>query len=74
MKKNMGTYDRIIRTIIGISILFYIQSGNVIGETTGTVVLFILAIILIVTSIFSICLCYMPFGISTCPVKHPKKR
>jgi hypothetical protein len=66
MKKNMGTADRIIRTLlaIGIAILYF---TNVLGGTLG-VVLLIVAVVFLLTSLVSFCPLYTLFGISTCKV------
>ncbi|MBT8179746.1 MAG: DUF2892 domain-containing protein [Eudoraea sp.] len=70
MKKNMGSADRIIRTIVAIvlGILYY---TDVISGTVG-LVLVILAGVFLLTSLVSFCPLYAPFGISTCAVKEKK--
>lgn len=67
MKKNMGTADRLVRTIIAavIAILYF---TNVITGTVG-IVLLILAVVFLATSLISFCPLYAPFGISTCKTK-----
>ncbi len=68
MKKNMGSADRIIRTIVAIvlGILYYTE---VISGTLG-LILVILAGVFLLTSLVSFCPLYAPFGISTCAVKE----
>lgn len=70
MKKNMGTTDRIIRTIlaIGIGVLYFTHliSG------TWAIITGILAIIFLVSSFVGVCPVYLPLGISTCPKKKTK--
>jgi uncharacterized RDD family membrane protein YckC len=63
MKKNMGTIDRAIRTLLAVlvGILYFM---DVISGTTA-VILGILAIIFLLTSLLSTCPLYMPFGITT---------
>ncbi|MBT8204932.1 MAG: DUF2892 domain-containing protein [Eudoraea sp.] len=70
MKKNMGSADRIIRTIVAIvlGILYY---TDVISGTVG-LVLVILAGVFLLTSLVSFCPLYAPFGISTCAIKEKK--
>ncbi len=70
MKKNMGSMDRIIRTIIAatIAVLFF---TNVISGTLG-VVLLALAGIFLFTSLVSFCPLYTLVGLSTCPVTEKK--
>lgn len=67
MKKNMGMIDRVIRTLIAltIAVLFYLE---VISGTLG-IVLLILGGIFLLTSIFGFCPLYLPFGIKTCKTK-----
>jgi hypothetical protein len=64
MKKNMGSTDRLIRTIIAIliAILYF---TNVITGTLG-IVLLVLAIVFAFTSLISFCPLYTIFGINTC--------
>ena len=63
MKKNMGVLDRIIRlaAVVVIAILYFTGVLNL----TWTIILGILALILVVTSLFGVCPLYMLFGIST---------
>ncbi len=67
MKKNMGNADRIIRTIIAVTIalLYYY---NVISGTLG-IVLLVLAAVFLLTSFVRFCPLYAPFGLSTCSRK-----
>lgn len=63
MKKNMGSVDKVIRILIAvvIAVLFFTK------VITGTlaIVLLILAGILVITSLISLCPLYLPFGINT---------
>ena len=70
MKKNMGSADRIVRTIIAVvlGVLYY---NEIISGTLG-LVLVILAGIFLLTSLVSFCPLYAPFGLSTCAVKKEK--
>jgi amino acid transporter len=63
MKKNMGTFDRLFRTLLAVlvGILYWM---NIISGTVA-IVLGILAIIFLLTSLVSTCPLYMPFGLST---------
>ncbi|QCK16695.1 YgaP family membrane protein [Mangrovivirga cuniculi] len=65
MKKNMGTADRVIRTIIAFSVIALFVA-EVLTGTLGLVLL-ILAVIFLLTSFTGFCPLYKPFGISTCP-------
>jgi len=70
MKKNMGSADRITRTVLAaiIAILYFT------GVLTGTlgIVLLVLGGIFALTSFVSFCPIYAPFGLSTCAVKDQK--
>lgn len=65
MKKNMGGIDRILRLVVAalIIVLYFMD------KLTGTlgIVLLVVAGIFIITSIFSYCPLYVPFGINSCP-------
>lgn len=63
----MGTIDKTIRIIIGF-VIFGLYFANII---TGTLAIFliILAGIFLLTSVFSFCPLYVPFGIKTCKKK-----
>ncbi|MBS1600867.1 MAG: DUF2892 domain-containing protein [Bacteroidetes bacterium] len=63
MKKNMGSFDRIIR--ITLALLFAIlYFTNIITGTAG-VVLLVIAIVFALTSLVSVCPLYSLFGINT---------
>jgi hypothetical protein len=65
MKLNMGSADRIIRTIIAITlgVLYYYK----VGFMTGTIgiVLLVVAAVFLLTSLVSFCPLYPIFGLST---------
>ena len=63
MKKNMGTADRIIRSLIGVAIIVLFAVGQISG--TAAIILGILAVLLLVTGFSGVCPAYMPFGFST---------
>ena len=63
MKKNMGTLDKSIRTIIALSVAVLYFTGVISGTTA--IILGILAIVFLLTSFMGSCPLYMPFGIST---------
>jgi hypothetical protein len=68
MRKNMGKADRIIRVIIAV-IIAALYFTNIITGTLG-IVLLALAGIFVLTSLFSFCPLYAPFGLSTCKTKE----
>jgi len=63
MKKNMGTIDIIIRLLIA-ALVIVLYFTHVISGTLA-IILLIFAGIFILTSLFSFCPLYLPFGIST---------
>lgn len=67
MKKNMGTTDRIIRTLIA-AIVAVLYFTGIISGTLG-IVLLVLAGIFLFTSLVSFCPLYAPFGLSSCKTK-----
>ncbi len=64
MKKNMGTTDRIIRTLIAV-VVAVLYFTNVISGTVA-IVLAVLGGVFILTSAVSFCPLYTIFGIKTC--------
>lgn len=65
MKKNMGTIDRVVRTIIAMVALYLYFTGAV-SATLGLVFIAVAAIFLL-TSLVSFCPLYTLVGIKTCP-------
>lgn len=63
----MGTIDKTIRIIIGF-VIFGLYFANIITGTLG-IILIILAGVFLLTSVFSFCPLYVPFGINTCKKK-----
>jgi len=64
MKKNMGTTDKMIRTIIALILGILTYTGIISG--TFAYVALALAIVFVFTSFISFCPLYLPFGINTC--------
>ena len=69
MTKNMGTLDRVIRTIVALTIIGFYLAGRISG--TVAVLLGIVAAILLVTSSIGVCPGYLPFGFSTRAARKP---
>ena len=67
MKKNMGSHDRIIRIAAAIIIAILYLTNQITG--VAGIILGLVAILLVITSLISICPMYMLFGISTCKKK-----
>jgi len=63
MKKNMGAMDRIIRVLIAV-VIAVLYFTNIIAGTLG-IVLLIIAGVFLLTSLFSFCPLYLPFGLKT---------
>lgn len=63
MKANLGKVDCIIRTILAMVVAMLYYFGKISGKTA--LVLGIIALILLLTSLFSFCPLYVPFKIST---------
>jgi hypothetical protein len=63
MKENMGTADRVIRTLIAIGIGVLYFSGRISG--TLAIVLGIVAVLFLLTGLVGRCPGYVPFGLST---------
>jgi|APIni6443716594_1056825.scaffolds.fasta_scaffold58816_2 hypothetical protein len=63
MKKNMGTIDRIIRTLLAIVIVILYLNGSITG--VAAIILGIFALIFLITSAIGFCPLYAPLHIST---------
>ncbi|GAB4114742.1 MAG TPA: DUF2892 domain-containing protein [Spirochaetota bacterium] len=63
MQKNMGTIDRLLRTIIAIVIIVLYFTGQITG--TAAIILGILAVVFLLTSAVSFCPLYVPLKINT---------
>ena len=63
MKKNMGTIDKVIRILVAV-VVVALYFTNVISGTLG-IILLALAAVFVLTSLFSFCPLYLPFGLSS---------
>ncbi|MCG2589598.1 YgaP family membrane protein [Rhodohalobacter sulfatireducens] len=63
MKKNMGSIDRTIRTVIAIVVAILYFTGAISG--TVAIVLGVLAAVFLLTSLIGTCPLYLPVGLST---------
>jgi hypothetical protein len=63
MTKNMGTADRLIRTLLAIVIAILYFTKQISG--TAAIILGIIAVVFLLTSLVSFCPAYVPFKIST---------
>jgi hypothetical protein len=67
MKLNMGSTDRIVRTIIAVLLAVLYFSGIVTG--TMAIVLLVISAVFLLTSLAGSCPLYTLFRINTCPRK-----
>lgn len=67
MKPNVGTFDKLVRVIISLTLAVLFFTGYITG-LTGIIAIAI-AIILLLTTIVSFCPLYAIFGMSTCKSK-----
>lgn len=63
MKKNVGTFDKVVRIIMALSIVTLYLTDFIEGITA--IILLALAGIFLLTSAISFCPLYFPFKIST---------
>lgn len=63
MKKNMGSADKLIRTLVALVIGVLIITGQLTGLLA--IILGIFAVVFLVTSLFGFCPLYLPFNLST---------
>jgi hypothetical protein len=63
MTKNMGTIDRVFRTLVAVAVGALYATGQI-GGITATV-LGAFAVIFLLTSFVGTCPLYLPFGLST---------
>jgi Na+(H+)/acetate symporter ActP len=63
MKKNMGTIDRVIRTLLAVIVAILYFTGQITG--TAAIILGIFAVIFLITSAIGFCPAYVPFKFST---------
>ncbi|MDX1350103.1 MAG: DUF2892 domain-containing protein, partial [Putridiphycobacter sp.] len=67
-KKNMGSKDKLIRTLVAVVIAILYFTNIITG--TLAIVLAILAIIFLLTSLVNFCPLYTLFGVNTCKTKE----
>ena len=62
MKKNMGTADRTIRTVVALALAALIAAGYLTG--TWAIVAAVVAVVFLLTSAIGVCPAYWPFKLS----------
>jgi hypothetical protein len=70
MTKNMGFFDRILRTLAAVAVGILYATGQI-GGTTA-LILGVIAIAFLLTSFVGSCPLYMPFGLSTRTESSPQ--
>ncbi len=63
MRANMGTTDRVIRSLVAVAIVILYLMHLISG--TLAIVLGVIAVVFLATSFVSFCPGYLPFGFST---------
>ncbi len=63
MKKNMGTIDRIMRTVVALAIVVLYVTGQISGA--AALLLGTIALVFIATGIVGTCPIYLPLRLST---------
>ena len=62
MKVNVGGADRILRIVVGLALILLVLSGQI--GVWGWI-----GVVPLATGTFRLCPAYLPFGLSTCPMK-----
>ena len=63
MKANMGSIDRLLRTVAAL-VIGWLYFTHRVGGLVGTILL-VFAVLFLVTSLVGWCPAYLPFGLST---------
>lgn len=65
MKTNVGGIDRILRIVAGLVLIALTLAGTI--GAWGW-----LGVVLLLTGVFRVCPAYLPFGMSSCPMRKQK--
>ncbi|HYP67486.1 MAG TPA: DUF2892 domain-containing protein [Thiobacillaceae bacterium] len=65
MAKNVGGIDRIVRAVVGIGLIAWVMISNSDFVTNYMVIIGAIGVVVLLTSVFSWCPAYFPFGINT---------
>jgi len=65
-QKNVGSADKVVRLILAVILIALAATGVLVG--TWVYVAYAVAIVLVMTSLFSFCGLYAIFGMNTCKV------
>ncbi len=63
MKKNMGTFDRVIRILLAVVVAILYFTNQISG--TLAIILGLFAVVFMLTSLIGFCPLYVPFKLST---------
>jgi len=63
VKKNMGSTDRIVRTVVALILLVLSLTGTITG--VASTIAIILAVVFLLTAVVGCCPLYVPFKFST---------
>ena len=63
MKTNMGSFDRVLRTIVAVVIVVLYLTNQISG--VAAIILGLFALIFLLTSLVGFCPLYLPFKFST---------
>lgn len=63
MTKNMGTVDRVVRTLLALVVAVLYFTGQISG--TAAIILGIIAVVFLLTSVVGTCPLYVPLKLST---------
>jgi len=68
MKKNVGSFDRILRIVLALLIGYLYYNGTISGVLG--IVLLVVAVVFLLTGLISSCPLYSIVGIKTCKIKE----
>ena len=63
MQSNMGTTDKVIRSLVALVVVVLYFTGQISG--VAAIILLVIAGAFIITSMVGVCPAYLPFGLST---------
>jgi hypothetical protein len=66
MTQNIGTIDRIARVVIGLAAIGFALTSNHPLAVWGYI-----GIVPLLTAVIGWCPAYLPFGLTTCPMRRP---
>ncbi|MGB5383656.1 MAG: DUF2892 domain-containing protein [Lutimonas sp.] len=67
MTKNVGSTDKIIRYVLAVVALYFAYTGAL--ASPWNYLLYVVALIMVVTAVTGVCPLFSLFGINTCKIK-----